>query len=777
MKQARYLVIGAAAVGAGLIAFASAPDPARAATVWYVAPTGSDANSCASPAAPCATINGAIAKAAGGDTVDVAIGTYTDGGDQVVLIAKDLTLEGGWDAGFTAQTGASTVFAANFHLGVRVDSAAAALDHFVIENANETLAYPDAGGIYVDGTGASLDLSTSTVRDNKWGAIWSSGPVSITDSTIEGNTGRYGNGGGVTVTHDAPLTIVNSTISDNTAEFGGGILVAAPSDSTVDLSNVTIVGNKATRSLSPPSNPAGYGGGIWLGSGKVVLRNSIVSGNLADNLDPNLPAGTVFSDGYNIETGYWPAATDIVTGSPDVDALAHNGGPTETRALLSISPAVDGGNPAGCTDSFGDPIVTDQRGVDRPLRYACDIGAFEAEPPANDDFVDATPLVASPVAGSNKLASKEPGEPDHAADPGGGSVWYSLTPSFTGTAFVSTAGSFTFDTLLGVYTGSSVSSLTTLAGNDDATEHDVTSKACFSAVAGTPYHVAVDGVEANSALGFAQGSFTLTWGQYSDPHPCAVLVPSITGTPQVGRTLTASAGTWAGPFSGFTYQWFVCGDKGCSEIPGATAPTYTPVASDQGRELYVEVTAHDPDPSFDVPSTSALTAPVLVAPPPPPSPPPPPPNFTLTVTEAGSGAGTVTSSPAGIACGSVCAQAYPSGTIVTLSASASSGSKFAGWSGGVCSGTGTCVVTMSAAKVVTATFTRLPKPCIVPKVKGKRLKAAERAIRSHACRVGRIKRAFSKNVKKGRVISQRPKPGRRLAHDAKVNLIVSKGLH
>ena len=377
------------------------------------------------------------------------------------------------------------------------------------------------------------------------------------------------------------------------------------------------------------------------------------------------------------------------------------------------------------------------------------------------------------MSGSNKLATKEPGEPDHAADPGGGSVWYSLTPSFTGTAFVSTAGS-TFDTLLGVYTGSSVSGLTTLAGNDDATEHVGTSKACFSAAAGTPYHVAVDGVEAASALGFAQGSFTLSWGQYTDPHPCAVLPPSITGTPQVSRPLTASQGTWAGPSLGFAYQWFVCGDVNCSEIPGATASTYTPVAGDQGKLLYVQVTAQDPADGFNnVPSTSALTAPVLAAPPPP----PPPPNFTLTVTEAGSGAGTVTSSPAGIACGSVCAQSYPSGTVVTLLASASSGSKFVGWSGSVCSGTGTCVVTMSAATAVTATFTRLPKPCIVPKVEGKRLKAAERAIKSRACRVGKVSHAFSKHLRMGRVISQRPKPGKRLAHGAKVNLVVSKGWH
>ena len=49
--------------------------PARAAGPWYVAPTGSDANSCLSPGSPCATINGAIGKASSGDTIYVATGT------------------------------------------------------------------------------------------------------------------------------------------------------------------------------------------------------------------------------------------------------------------------------------------------------------------------------------------------------------------------------------------------------------------------------------------------------------------------------------------------------------------------------------------------------------------------------------------------------------------------------------------------------------------------------------------------------------------------------
>ncbi len=78
--------------------------------------------------------------------------------------------------------------------------------------------------------------------------------------------------------------------------------------------------------------------------------------------------------------------------------------------------------------------------------------------------------------------------------------------------------------------------------------------------------------------------------------------------------------------------------------------------------------------------------------------------FTLTVQKSGTGSGTVTSTPTGIACGATCSGLFPSGTSVTLTATADAGSVFTGWSGSGCTGTGTCVVTMDAAKSVTATF-------------------------------------------------------------------------
>jgi pro-kumamolisin-like protein/PASTA domain-containing protein/IPT/TIG domain-containing protein/List-Bact-rpt repeat protein len=150
----------------------------------------------------------------------------------------------------------------------------------------------------------------------------------------------------------------------------------------------------------------------------------------------------------------------------------------------------------------------------------------------------------------------------------------------------------------------------------------------------------------------------------------------------------------------------------------------------------------------------------------------PPPKFALTVHKVGNGKGTVTSAPAGISCGATCSHEFAQETSVTLTAKASRGSTFAGWSG-ACTGKTTCSVTIKAATSVTAKFTG--KPCVVPNVKGKTVSAAKRALKVHACSAGKIRHAFSGKVRKGRVISQKPKPGSHLRHNGKVRLTVSKG--
>jgi hypothetical protein len=133
-------------------------------------------------------------------------------------------------------------------------------------------------------------------------------------------------------------------------------------------------------------------------------------------------------------------------------------------------------------------------------------------PPANDDFEGAQTIAGDPpqnIFGTLRLAGKQGGEPDHAGDPGGHSVWYSWTPSQTEPVRISTCEAFgSLDTVLGVYTGSSLGALTPVASNDDAAAEGfectyVESAVTFTATAGTTYRIAIDGVSG------AVGRFTL----------------------------------------------------------------------------------------------------------------------------------------------------------------------------------------------------------------------------------------------------------------------------
>jgi hypothetical protein len=99
------------------------------------------------------------------------------------------------------------------------------------------------------------------------------------------------------------------------------------------------------------------------------------------------------------------------------------------------------------------------------------------------------------VRSSNYRATREPGEPDHAGQPGGKSLWWRWTAPRTGPVLLTTTGS-SVDTLLAVYTGSALSGLQLVASNDDAGEEgSPMSELVFEAVAGVEYQIAVDSFE------------------------------------------------------------------------------------------------------------------------------------------------------------------------------------------------------------------------------------------------------------------------------------------
>jgi hypothetical protein len=124
-------------------------------------------------------------------------------------------------------------------------------------------------------------------------------------------------------------------------------------------------------------------------------------------------------------------------------------------------------------------------------------GACTSAPP-NDTFATAqlSQLVQGrmrTVIGSNSCATREPSEPQHAGNTAAKSIWYRWIPDYTGTATVTTYGS-TLDTVLAVYRGTAVTSLTPVASNDDAVTGQIRwSRVTFPVTNGVPLMIAVDG--------------------------------------------------------------------------------------------------------------------------------------------------------------------------------------------------------------------------------------------------------------------------------------------
>ena len=163
--------------------------------------------------------------------------------------------------------------------------------------------------------------------------------------------------------------------------------------------------------------------------------------------------------------------------------------------------------------------------------------------PPNNDFANAQLIGgnAGSVTGSSVNASKEAGEPNHAGNVGGGSIWYQWQAPASGTVSLDTRGSG-FDTLLGVYAGTNVGALTVIASNDDEDFSGgvLTSKVVFNVVAGTVYRIAVDGFDG------ATGSVFLNW------NLSAIAIRLDTVAPAAGRTSGGQQIRLTGEFAGLS---------------------------------------------------------------------------------------------------------------------------------------------------------------------------------------------------------------------------------
>jgi beta-glucanase (GH16 family) len=257
-----------------------------------------------------------------------------------------------------------------------LNNGALTLDHVVVtQNFMATNAgdyWQGGGGIY-NGEGASLELIDSSVTDNH--ANWSGGGIysffnsttNIVRSTISGNVSNDVGGG---IRSLGNMTITNSTISGNVATgwHGGAIF---HTDGLMDILNSTIANN-----IAPDWAPSAIFLGEWGSNVPVLtLSNTIITGNHWYACEKFASGGYVIliSGGHNVvqDDSCNPVASDIIVWDALIGALADNGGPTWTHALLPGSPAIDAGDDALCP-------ATDQRGVTRPQGAQCDIGAYEA---------------------------------------------------------------------------------------------------------------------------------------------------------------------------------------------------------------------------------------------------------------------------------------------------------------------------------------------------------------------------------------------------------------
>jgi CSLREA domain-containing protein len=212
------------------------------------------------------------------------------------------------------------------------------------------------------------------------GAIFttSGGSLTITDSTISGNSTDSAGGG---IAANGPTSLTNVTISGNTTtgQGGGGLDAAGTS---LALDHVTISDNHNTNTSAAISIVAG---GLYTQATTATVHNSVIAGNTSANTATHAPdcQGTLTSGGGNVigdASGctVTPLTSDAVGTqmapvNPLLGPLANNGGVTFTHGLLAGSPAIDRGV-AVCA-------AADQRGVARPQGLACDSGAVELIPP------------------------------------------------------------------------------------------------------------------------------------------------------------------------------------------------------------------------------------------------------------------------------------------------------------------------------------------------------------------------------------------------------------
>jgi predicted outer membrane repeat protein len=318
------------------------------------------------------TLNNVVLSANSSATYGGAIGFSTSGGNTLTI--NNCTLSnnkalGGAGGGVGTNGGTNTITVNDSVL----------IGNVATGNGGSIDTGPGGGQLFVN----RCSITGNSASANGGACAAGYATFTFTDCTLSGNTA--GNGGGALVGYSNHMTLTNCTIANNKATVnGGGISFsrsAAAAQEQLTLNNCTIVGNSAGTN----------GGGIRMATlnasntSFINITNSIVSGNTCAN-SPDIftasTAGYTYINYSAVDTtiGYTPNvnnANNIAPGTPLLlGTLANNGGPRQTIALLSGSPAIN----AGQTTTT---LTNDGRGAGyaRLVGSALDIGAYEVQAP------------------------------------------------------------------------------------------------------------------------------------------------------------------------------------------------------------------------------------------------------------------------------------------------------------------------------------------------------------------------------------------------------------
>ena len=258
-----------------------------------------------------------------------------------------------------------------------------------------------------------------------------------------------------------------------------------------------------------PYTPTGWSGPLALSASSQSATNST-----ATSFSPNdsiFASFAVANSGAAFENDFrWALYVDEslrATGANWGQGLSSNGSSRWTA--IAIGPLSVGTHTVKVVYDYTGLVAESNEGNNIVTKTVTVSGTVMR--PSNDDFANATVIsgAVGSTAGSNINATYQPGEPLTAVRASAtNTIWWTWTAPASGSVQFNTIASEVYDTVMGIYTGTSVSALTRVASNDDCRESGGYSQSSnsFTVVSGTKYHIAVSG----SSYRY-QGGIQLNW--------------------------------------------------------------------------------------------------------------------------------------------------------------------------------------------------------------------------------------------------------------------------